>query len=367
MSDNKPVLEVKNLKTYFDLDEGLLKAVDDVSFEIGKNETLGIIGESGCGKSVTAQSVIRIEPEPGRIVSGEIILRREGEGPVDLAKLSKRGEAIRKIRGRQITMIFQEPMTSLSPVHTIGNQITELIQLHKTENKKEAIEHAVEMLEKVRIPDPRQRIDSYPHELSGGLRQRAMIAMALSCNPILLIADEPTTALDVTVQAQILQLMRNLQDQFGMSIMYITHNLGVISEVSDHVAVMYLGKIAELGTKHDVFADPLHPYTRQLFKSIPKAGRKAKEPLEAIKGTVPLPIGLPEACPFVERCPEAMSGVCDTAVPSFAEVRNGHWVRCFLHPECEPEKSEADTATPENRRKRRERIKAEKEQAGAME
>jgi len=313
---NALLLQVKNLKTYFYLDEGVLKAVDDVSFKIQKKMVLGVVGESGCGKSVTAQSILRIVPDPGKIVEGEIFLY---------------GKEIRAIRGKEITMIFQEPMTSLSPVHTIGDQIMEAILLHRNMNKNEAKELTLEMLYKVGIPNPYQRINEYPHQLSGGLRQRAMIAMALSCNPSLLIADEPTTALDVTVQAQILELMKDLQAEFGMSIMFITHNLGVIAEVSDEVMVMYLGKAVEYASVDEIFHNPLHPYTVRLLRSIPKVGRKARTRLDAIKGTVPLPLDLPPGCSFYPRCPEAKKGLCNKEDPSLVEVKKGHWVSCFLY------------------------------------
>jgi len=329
--ENNLVLKVNNLKTYFYLDEGILKAVDDVSFKVKKKKTLGIIGESGCGKSVTAQSVLRIVPHPGKVVEGEILLYQNHKKAIDLAKLDPYGKRIRSIRGKEITMIFQEPMTSLSPVHTIGDQIMEAVLLHVTKDKNEARELAIEMLYKVGIPNPRQRIDEYPHQLSGGLRQRAMIAMALSCNPSLLIADEPTTALDVTIQAQILELMKNLQSQFGMAIMYITHNLGVIAEISDEVAVMYLGKVVEYAKVSEIFHNPLHPYTIQLLKSIPRVGRKARTRLEAIKGQVPLPLNLPPECSFYPRCPEAKKGLCDRNIPPLIEVKRGHLVRCFLY------------------------------------
>ena len=324
------LLQVKNLKTYFYLDEGVLKAVDDVSFKIQKKMVLGVVGESGCGKSVTAQSILRIVPDPGKIVEGEIFLHQDGK-VTDLVKLDPYGKEIRAIRGKEITMIFQEPMTSLSPVHTIGDQIMEAILLHRNMNKNEAKELALEMLYKVGIPNPYQRINEYPHQLSGGLRQRAMIAMALSCNPSLLIADEPTTALDVTVQAQILELMKDLQAEFGMSIMFITHNLGVIAEVSDEVMVMYLGKAVEYASVDEIFHNPLHPYTVRLLRSIPKVGKKARTRLDAIKGTVPLPLDLPPGCSFYPRCPEAKKGLCNKEDPSLVEVKKGHWVSCFLY------------------------------------
>ncbi len=326
------IIEVKDLRTYFYLDEGVLKALDKVSFEIEEHKTHGIIGESGCGKSVTAQSMMRIVPHPGRIVAGQILLKDEQNGTtLDLVTVNPRGEVIRDIRGRRISMIFQEPMTSFSPVYTIGNQIMEVILLHRTRNKQEAREIALDMIDRVGISNPSQRIDEYPHQLSGGMRQRAMIAMALSCHPALLIADEPTTALDVTVQAQILELMKELQNEFGMGIMYITHNLGVVAEIAETVSVMYLGRVLEHGRTRDIFHNPLHPYTRRLMKSIPKVGKKAKQRLDAIKGNVPVPLNFPWQCGFFSRCPEALAGRCETAVPELVEREDKHLVRCFLH------------------------------------
>ena len=327
---NIPLLQVKNLKVYFYLEEGILKAVDDVSFDIGRKKVLGIVGESGCGKSVTAQSILRIVPHPGRMVEGEILLHQNGN-LVDLAKLDPFGREIRAIRGKEIAMIFQEPMTSLSPIHTIGNQIMEAVLLHRDMSQSEARELTLEMLYKVGISNPHQRIDEYSYQLSGGLRQRAMIAMALSCNPSLLIADEPTTALDVTVQAQILELMKELQKEFGMSIIYITHNLGVIAEISDEVLVMYLGKVVEHANADEIFHNPLHPYTIGLLKSIPKVGKKARTRLEVIKGIVPTPLDLPRGCRFYQRCREAKEGTCNVDNPSLIEVTKGHRVSCFLY------------------------------------
>jgi len=327
---NIPLLQIKNLKVYFYLEEGILKAVDDVSFDIGRKKVLGIVGESGCGKSVTAQSILRIVPHPGRTVGGEILLHQNGN-LVDLARLDPSGRDIRAIRGKEIAMIFQEPMTSLSPIHTIGNQIMEAVLLHRDMSQSEARELILEMLYKVGISNPHQRIDEYSYQLSGGLRQRAMIAMALSCNPSLLIADEPTTALDVTVQAQILELMKELQREFGMSIIYITHNLGVIAEISDEVSVMYLGKAVEHANTDEIFHNPLHPYTIGLLKSIPKVGKKARTRLEAIKGIVPPPLDLPRGCRFYQRCREAKEGICNVDNPSLIEVTKGHRVSCFLY------------------------------------
>jgi oligopeptide/dipeptide ABC transporter ATP-binding protein len=324
------VLEISNLRTHFTLDEGTLKAVDGVGFSIPERTTMGIIGESGCGKSVTAQSVLRIVPAPGNIVTGSVRLNLAGRDPLDLTSMDPRGEEIRAIRGKEISMIFQEPMTSLSPVHTIGFQITESLLLHKTKDKKEAKEIAIGMIQRVGISNPAQRFDEYPHQLSGGMRQRAMIAMALSCDPALLIADEPTTALDVTVQAQILDLMQHLQEQFGMSIMYITHDLGVIAEIADEVNVMYLGRVVERANTVELFRHPLHPYTRRLLNSIPKVGEKSRKKLDTIKGNVPVPMDPPAQCGFFSRCPEAIAGRCDTEIPALVEKENSHFVRCFL-------------------------------------
>lgn len=330
---NTNILEVRNLRTYFNLEEGTLKAVDGVDFTIGAKKIVGIIGESGSGKSVTAQSILQIVPSPGQIYSGEMLLRVQDGSIVDLAKLDPRSKAIRSIRGKEISMIFQEPMTSLSPVHTIGSQIVEAILLHRTRNKREAKEIALSMIDKVGISNPKQRFDEYPHQLSGGMRQRAMIAMALSCNPSLLIADEPTTALDVTVQAQILELMKDLQEQFGMAIMYITHDLGVIAEIADEVNVMYLGRVVERASTIELFKNPLHPYTRRLLRSIPQLGNKVGNRLDAIRGNVPVPIDPPPQCGFASRCDDFIAGKCDGAVPALVDMGNDHYVRCFLHNE----------------------------------
>lgn len=325
------LLRVHDLQTYFFTDDGVVKAVDGVSFDLKNGETLGIIGESGCGKSVTAHSVLRIVPSPGRVVGGSVVINRPEAPPLDLAALHPSGELIRSIRGRHVSMIFQEPMTSLSPVHTIGNQIAEVLLQHRTDDKREATSLAIDMLRRVGMPKAEERITAYPHQLSGGLRQRAMIAMALSCQPSILIADEPTTALDVTIQAQILDLMRDLQSELGMSVLFITHDLGVIAEMSSRVVVMYLGKIVESADVETLFESPAHPYTRRLMKSIPTVGRKARVRLDVISGNVPTPLNLPVRCGFFGRCPEAIPGTCDRAIPELTEVGPGHMSRCFLH------------------------------------
>lgn len=314
MSENgkESLIEVQDIKVYFNLDEGTVRAVEGVSFEIARGKTLGVVGESGCGKSVTSQAIMRIVPPPGKIVEGQVFFHRynaDGSSErIEITKLDPRGPEIRSIRGNEIAKIFQEPMTSLSPVHTIGNQIMEAITLHQGADKDAACERAIEMLDHVGLPQPSQRIDYYPHQLSGGMRQRAMIAMALSCNPSLLIADEPTTALDVTTEAQILELMKGLQSEFGMAIMFITHNLGVIAEMADDVVVMYLGKEVELATVDDTFYNPYHPYTRDLLRSIPRIGRKTYGRLHTITCSVPDPYNIPPGCPYHPRCRDFIEG-----------------------------------------------------------
>jgi len=333
---SRSVLEVRDLRVHFPIDEGLLKAVDGVDFDVTRGKTLGLVGESGCGKSVTSQAILRIVPKPG-LTTGRVHLIRQrdgGEERVDLVAMDDDGEQIRAIRGKDIAMIFQEPMTCFSPYYTMGNQLMESILLHRTADRDAAREIAVAMLREVGIAKPEKALDGYPHEFSGGMRQRVMIAMALSCNPGLLIADEPTTALDVTIQAQVLELMKHLQAEFGMSILYITHDLGVIAEICDEVAVMYLGKIVERSDAVPLFADPLHPYTRGLLRSIPKIDAKEREHLASIEGTVPLPLDLPPRCGFCDRCEAAIPDLCDSRDVPMAEVKPGHAVRCFLHPQC---------------------------------
>ncbi len=300
-----------------------MRAVDGVSFNIGEGKTLGLVGESGCGKSVTALSIMRLVPSPpGKIVGGEILYRGQ-----DILKLN--GAAMRKIRGNEISMIFQEPMTSLNPVFTIGNQIGEAIHLHQGLGKRETREKTIEMLRLVKIADPESRVDDYPHQLSGGMRQRVMIAMALSCKPSLLIADEPTTALDVTIQAQILELIKELQERLGMSLLLITHDLGVVAEQADEVAIMYAGKIVERTQTKAIFNRPLHPYTVGLLNSLPGAGVKKKKRLEAIAGVVPSLLDLPSGCRFRDRCPKA-AGICAEAEPELVEKEQDHWVACYF-------------------------------------
>ncbi len=324
MSRSDRLLEVNHLKTTFNTDEGTVKAVDGVSFHLHRGETLGVVGESGSGKSVTSLSVMRLIPTPpGRIAAGEIVF--EGQ---DL--LTQTEHTMRHLRGNEISMIFQEPMTSLNPVFTVGHQIAETIILHQGKTKREALQSAADMLDRVGIPEPGKRIEEYPHQMSGGMRQRVMIAMALSCNPKLLIADEPTTALDVTIQAQILDLMRTLQEDTGMSILFITHDLGVIAEMADRVVVLYAGRAVEEGNVHDLFAEPKMPYTLGLMNSIPRVDKAAdgQSKLETIPGNVPNPLSLPSGCAFHPRCRFAIEN-CKHNVPPLVDAGAGHMVRCI--------------------------------------
>jgi oligopeptide/dipeptide ABC transporter ATP-binding protein len=330
------LLQVRNLQTSFFTPEGEVRAIDGVSFEIGEGKTLGLVGESGCGKSVTSLSIMRLIPSPpGKIVGGEILYRGR-----DLLKLNN--EEMRKIRGNEISMIFQEPMTSLNPVFTVGNQIGEAIKLHQGLGKKETRAKTIEMLRLVKIADPESRVDAYPHQLSGGMRQRVMIAMALSCNPSLLIADEPTTALDVTIQAQILELIKELQQKIGgMALLLITHDLGVVAEQADEVAIMYAGKIVERSNTRAIFNHPFHPYTVGLLNSLPGATGQKKKRLDAIPGVVPNPLNLPSGCRFRDRCPRA-ADLCAQTEPELVEKEPGHTVAChFPHTETR-EKSRID-------------------------
>ncbi|MDA0771193.1 MAG: ABC transporter ATP-binding protein [Chloroflexi bacterium] len=333
-NNDGPLLSVRNLHTHFPLDEGTVVAVDGASFDVYSGKTLGIVGESGCGKSVAARSILGILDKPGRVIDGEIVFRRTADGKndtVDLAGHDPNGELVRSIRGGEISYVFQEPMTSFSPVHTVGNQIIEAVRLHRSASKEEARQIAIDMLRLVGIPSPETRIDEYSFQLSGGLRQRAMIAMALSCNPTLLIADEPSTALDVTTQAQILDLMRRLQDEYNMAIMMITHDLGVIAEMADHVVVMYLGRVVESAPVDDIFHNPQHPYTKALLQSIPRMGGRAREKLASIAGTVPHPYDRPVGCPFNPRCESFIKGTCDAKEPELTAIGPNHLVSCFLY------------------------------------
>ena len=319
---SEKLVDIRNLKTYFYTEDGVVPAVDGVNLYIKRGETLGVVGESGCGKSVTSLSIMQLVSKPsGKIVEGEILF--EGE---DLVKKSE--AEMRKIRGNDISMIFQEPMTSLNPVYTIGDQIAEAIMLHQGLNHKDATDKAIEMLRLVGIPLPERRVKEYPHQLSGGMRQRVMIAMALSCNPKLLVADEPTTALDVTIQAQILELMKKLKKELGMAIMLITHDLGVVAEMCERVVVMYGGKVVEEGDAVSIFKSPLHPYTEGLLKSVPRMDEDV-EKLHVIEGVVPNPLHLPAGCRFHPRCPVAVDK-CKEAQPALEKVAEGRYVACFL-------------------------------------
>lgn len=331
---NTPILEVRDLSVSFDTDDGTVHAVRDVSFQIPRHKTVALLGESGCGKSVTGLSILRLVEAPGRISGGQILFRAGKHSwenqPVDLANMPPDGEEIRSIRGNKIAMIFQEPMSSLTPVYTIGNQISEAIRLHQRCDQAKARKLAVELLGEVGIPAPDRRYDEYPHQLSGGMCQRAMIAMALSCNPALLIADEPTTALDVTIQAQVLDVLKSTQQLFGMSILFITHDMGVVAEIADEVLVMYLGKIVESAPIEEIFDNPKHPYTQGLFGSVPRPDSDPNKPLQRIEGSVPDHRHVPEGCPFRGRCPEEMH-ICRYAPTLLPTEEGRHSVSCWLY------------------------------------
>ncbi len=326
-----PILSVRDLQTHFIGDEGVVRAVDGTSFDLSPGQTLGIVGESGCGKSVTARSILRIVERPGRIVGGQILLRRTDNSVVDLTQLPPDGAQMRMIRGGEIGLVFQEPMSSLSAFHTIGNQLIEAIRLHAKLSKRAARTRAIELLAMVGIPRPAQRIDAYSFELSGGLRQRVMIALALAAEPRILIADEPTTALDVTTQAQILELIRRLQQERGLAVILITHDMGVIAEMTDHVVVMYLGHEVEKGPVDAIFHAPAHPYTRSLLRSIPSVLAEPRSRLATISGSIPHPFARPPGCPFHPRCPDYMRGTCDKAFPAEVAIGAQHAAACFLH------------------------------------
>jgi oligopeptide/dipeptide ABC transporter ATP-binding protein len=332
-----PLLSVRDLKTYFMMDEGVVKAVDGVSFDVHAGQIFGIVGESGCGKSVTIKSILRIVEHPGKIVHGQIMLRRprqdgtSGEEELDLAGLDPHGPEIRGIRGGQIALIPQEPMSSFSPVHTIGNQIVEAILLHQSVSKQAARTLAHDTLRDVGVPMPERRLDEYSWQLSGGLRQRAIIAMALCCNPRLLIADEPTTAVDVTTQAQVLRLLRQLQQEHNSAIIFITHDLGVIAQMASFVTVMYLGLVMEQGPVDDIFHAPKHPYTQALLRSIPSVSSQSRVNLPTISGSIPHPFNKPRGCPFHPRCGKRIPGKCDAGTPALHALGEGQRVSCFLY------------------------------------
>ena len=329
MSDDI-LLEIRNLSTHFETRSGVVRAVDGLDLTLRRNHTMCVVGESGSGKSMTASSILQILKKPGRIVSGEMIYHFKDGRTVDIAKLDPNSKQMRAIRGKYISMIFQEPMTSMSPVHTIGSQISEMILVHDDISKAEAKARTIELLSRVRIPNAAARFSSYPFQLSGGMRQRAMIAMALACRPELVIADEPTTALDVTTQANVLNLMREIQRESGISIMLITHDLGVVAEVADDVTVMYLGRTMEQANVFDLFNHPQHPYTRALLGSVPRLDLQRGERLTQIRGMVPSPFARPKGCPFVTRCPERRLGLCDKEEPGLYRVEDST-SRCFQH------------------------------------
>lgn len=327
--EDRALLELRDLSIDFETERGTARVVDRLNYRIGHGETVGIVGESGCGKSVTARAVMGLVEAPGRIAEGEI-LYRHGDRVIDIARLDPKGRRIRELRGNAISMIFQEPMTSLNPVFSIGDQIAEAVLLHQSIGRRDAADKAVAMLDAVGIPSPRERARDFPHQLSGGMRQRAMIAMAMSCNPSLLIADEPTTALDVTIQAQVLDLMNKLRAEFHAAIMFITHDLGVIATMADQIRVMYLGRIVESGPVSTVFRQPLHPYTQGMMQSIPSLKGARKRRLRSIAGNVPSPLEAGPGCGFASRCPHVMD-VCRKARPALVSEGGVRSVACFLH------------------------------------
>ena len=322
------ILDVKNLKVKFYLDEGTVNAVNGVDFQVFAGKSIGILGESGCGKTITAYSVLKILPRTAKIISGQINFKRKDGLVQDLTKLEEDGKEIRSIRGKEIAMVFQEPMSAFSPVYTICNQISESLIIHQNMDKIAARERTIELLDLVGVPDSKNNVDAYPFQLSGGMLQRAMIAMALACNPRILIADEPTTALDVTIQAQVLRLIKSIQKEFSLSLMLITHNLGVIAHMVDHVYVMYLGRIVEEGSVEEIFDHPCHPYTKALFESIPRLSGN-KERIHPIEGTVPDSYTLPSGCAFHPRCREVVGNKCHEKIPGRTQVSTGHYVNCF--------------------------------------
>ncbi|NED94268.1 ABC transporter ATP-binding protein [Phytoactinopolyspora alkaliphila] len=332
--NGEPLLRIEGLQTHFFTPEGVVKAVDGVSLSVPTGRTVCVVGESGCGKSITARSVLRLVDRPGKIVGGSIQWSSSGASPVDLASLDPDGPEIRRVRGGEIGMVFQEPMASLSPMYTVGAHLSEALRLHRKMSKEQARETSIDLLRRVGIPQPERRLDSYPFQLSGGMCQRVMIAVAISCDPALLIADEPTTALDVTTQARIIDLLKDLQAQNDMAMLFITHDLGVVAEIADQVTVMYLGKVAEHGTAEQIFEDPQHPYTRALLRSIPAVrGGGTRSRLAAIRGMVPHPLHRPAGCPFRTRCDHAIPGICDTVTPEATRFEGDHVAYCHLHTE----------------------------------
>ncbi len=335
-ASDQPLLAIRDLKTHFFTDEGVVKAVDGVTLDVHPGRVFGIVGESGCGKSVTMKAILRIVEPPGRIVQGQILLHRPAKGGapdqvIDLCRLDPKGAEMRAIRGGEIALIPQEPMAAFSPVHTVGDQVIEAIRLHQNVSAREARQIAGQLFRDVGIPMPDQRLDEYSWQLSGGLRQRAMIAMALSCNPRLLIADEPTTAVDVTTQAQVLRLLRRLQEERNAAIIFITHDLGVIAQMADYVTVMYLGLVVEQGPVDDIFHQPKHPYTSALLESIPSITMQPRVALPTITGSIPHPFNRPRGCPFHPRCTRFMPGLCDVQSPRLQPVGDAQWVSCFLY------------------------------------
>ena len=338
MAEIELLLEVRNLKTHFFAEEGVVRAVDGVDFTVRRGKTLGVLGESGCGKSVTGFSILRLVQSPGRIVAGEILYYGQstvGDGalaaPLDLVRCNPTGAQMQSIRGGEIAMIFQEARTSLDPVYTVGSQLLEAIQHHQALQRDQAKAWGIEMLRRVGLPDAEETFNKYPHQLSGGMCQRAMIAIALSCQPKLLIADEPTTALDVTTEAQVLRLIKDLQEELGMALIFITHNLGVVAEMADEIVVMYLGKVVEHTDVKSLFEDAKHPYTQALLRSVPQIGKKSGERLQTVPGNVPHPQNIPPGCPFHPRCPSRMPGLCDSKEPELLALAGDRKVRCFLY------------------------------------
>jgi len=330
--NDKPLLEIKNANISLKVDGSLVPITQDISFKIMPGKILALVGESGCGKSVTSLSLLRLLASQLEISDGEILFNRENDEIVDIVKLSPKGKEIQSIRGNEISMIFQEPMSSFSPLHTIGSQIVEAIRVHNDVTKKEAHNRAIDLLKKVGIADAKEAVNRYPGAFSGGMRQRAMIAKALSCNPRLLVADEPTTALDVTIQAQILKVMKDLQTEYGMAIIFISHNMGVVAQIADDVAIMYMGRIVERGGVREIFRNPKHPYTISLLNAVPRLGNLEDcKRLEPIEGTVPSLFERPEGCPFGPRCKDFMEGKCNTTFPSVVEIEPNHDIYCYLY------------------------------------